>query len=79
MLIMLNKDFVKWVLISFVIAAPVAWYIMNKWLEGFAYKTEMSWWIFALAGFLALTIALAYSELAELEGSNEKSGGGVEV
>jgi putative ABC transport system permease protein len=55
---MLNKDFVKWVLIAFVIAAPIAYYAMNKWLENFAYKTTLSWWIFALAGILALGIAL---------------------
>ena len=55
---MLNKDFVKWVAIAFVIATPVAWYVMHRWLENFAYKTELSWWIFALAGFLALGIAL---------------------
>ncbi len=55
---MLNKDFVKWVAIAFVIATPIAWYAMNKWLENFAYKTELSWWIFALAGLLALGIAL---------------------
>jgi len=55
---MLNKDFVKWVVIAFVIATPVAWYAMNKWLESFAYKTTLSWWIFALAGLLALGIAL---------------------
>jgi len=55
---MLNRDFVKWVAIAFVIATPIAWYTMNKWLESFAYKTELSWWIFALAGMLALGIAL---------------------
>ena len=57
-LAMLNKDFVKWVTISIVIATPVSWYAMNKWLENFAYKTELSWWIFVLAGLLALGIAL---------------------
>ena len=55
---MLNKDFVKWVAIAFVIATPIAYYAMTKWLENFAYKTELSWWIFALAGLLALGIAL---------------------
>ena len=55
---MLNRDFVKWVAIAFVIATPIAWYAMNKWLENFAYKTTLSWWIFALAGLLALGIAL---------------------
>ena len=55
---MLNKDFIKWVTIAFVIATPVAYYAMHKWLENFAYKTSLSWWIFALAGLLALGIAL---------------------
>ncbi|MCF8358105.1 MAG: ABC transporter permease [Prolixibacteraceae bacterium] len=57
-LTMLNKGFVKWVAIAFVIATPIAYYAMNKWLESFAYKTTLSWWIFALAGMLALGIAL---------------------
>jgi putative ABC transport system permease protein len=57
-LIMLNKDFVKWVAIAFVIATPIAYYVMNQWLQNFTYKTELSWWIFALAGLLALGIAL---------------------
>jgi len=55
---LLNKDFVKWIGIAFIIAIPLAWYAMNKWLEGFAYKTTLSWWIFALAGLMALVIAL---------------------
>jgi len=55
---MLNRDFVKWVAIAFVIACPIAYYAMHKWLENFAYKTNLSWWIFALAGVLALGIAL---------------------
>ena len=57
-IVLLNKDFIKWVVIAFVIASPVAWYALYKWLESFAYKTELSWWIFALAGLLALSIAL---------------------
>ena len=57
-LIMLNKDFIKWVAIAFVIATPIAYYAMHKWLQNFACKTELSWWIFALAGLLALGIAL---------------------
>jgi len=55
---MLNRDFVKWVAIAFVIATPIAYYTMNKWLESFAYKTVLSWWIFAMAGLMALGIAL---------------------
>ena len=57
-LTMLNKDFVKWVAIAFVVATPIAWYAIHTWLESFAYRTTMSWWIFALAGLLALGIAL---------------------
>ena len=57
-MLMLNKDFMKWVIIAFVLACPVAWYALQKWLQNFAYKTSLSWWIFALAGLLALIIAL---------------------
>ncbi len=55
---MLNYDFIKWVAVAFVIAVPVAWYIMNRWLQNFAYKIDISWWIFALAGIMAFLIAL---------------------
>ena len=55
---MLNRDFVKWVVIAFTIATPVAYFALKKWLENFAYKTSLSWWIFVLAGLLALGIAL---------------------
>lgn len=55
---MLNKEFAKWVSIAFVIACPVAWYAMNRWLENFAYRTDLSWWIFVLAGLIAMGIAL---------------------
>ena len=55
---MLNLGLVKWVVLAFVIATPIAWFAMHKWLENFAYKTELSWWIFALAGLLALGVAL---------------------
>ncbi len=55
---LLNKDYLIWVAVAFIIASPVAWYAMNKWLSNFVYKTGLSWWIFALAGLLALGIAL---------------------
>lgn len=58
MMLMLNRDFIKWIIISLVLAVPVAYFAMNKWLENFAYKTTISWWIFALAGFSAVTIAI---------------------
>jgi len=57
-LTLLNHDFIKWIVIAFVIATPLAYYAMHKWLENFACKTSLSWWIFALAGLLALGIAL---------------------
>ena len=56
--ILLSKDFIKWVLIANLIAWPIAWYAMNKWLQGFAYRVEMTIWPFILAGILALIIAL---------------------
>ncbi len=55
---LLNKDFIKWVAIAFVVACPIAYYVMQKWLENFAYKTILSWWIFAIAGLVALVVAL---------------------
>lgn len=55
---MLSEEFVILVLIAFVIASPIAWWIMNKWLQNFAYRIHISWWIFAIAGALAVFIAL---------------------
>ncbi|HLY69787.1 MAG TPA: ABC transporter permease [Puia sp.] len=55
---LLSKDFIYLVLIAIVIASPLAWYAMQKWLEDFAYQIQISWWMFALAGLLAILIAL---------------------
>ena len=55
---MLSKEFLKLVLIASLIAFPVAWWAMNKWLQSFAYRISISWWIFLVAGFGALLIAL---------------------
>lgn len=55
---MLNLSFVKWIGIAFVIATPIAYYGMDKWLANFAYQTELSWWIFALSGGITLAIVL---------------------
>ena len=57
-ILMLNLDCMKWIIIAFILSVPLAYYAMHKWLENFAYKTSLSWWIFALAGVLALSIAL---------------------
>jgi putative ABC transport system permease protein len=55
---LLNKGFVRWVLLSLVIGIPVSFYLMTGWQNRFAYKTGLSWWIFALAGLSALIVAL---------------------
>ena len=55
---LLSKDFLKLVLIAIVIASPIAWYAMHVWLQDFAYKISIEWWVFALAGLLAVGIAL---------------------
>ncbi|RYU97572.1 ABC transporter permease [Emticicia agri] len=57
-IIILTKDFVKLVLIAAVVAFPLAWWAMHNWLQNFAYHIELKWWVFALAGITALTIAL---------------------
>ncbi|PPL02999.1 ABC transporter permease [Parapedobacter indicus] len=55
---LLSKDFVKLVLIAIVIASPIAWWAMNKWLADFAYRIDIQWWMFALAGSVAVVIAM---------------------
>ena len=55
---LLSADFIKLVAIAFLIAAPFAWWIMNKWLQDFVYRVSFSWWIFPTAGLAALLIAL---------------------
>ena len=56
--VLLSKDFTKWVLVANFLAWPVAYYAMYRWLQGFPYRTPVSWWAFLLAGMLALLIAL---------------------
>ena len=56
--VLLNRDFIICLGIAFVIAVPVSWFGMNRWLEGFAYKTGVSWWIFVLSGFVAMAIVM---------------------
>ena len=55
---MLGKDFLKLVFISIVIASPVAYYFSHQWLQNFAYRTDISWWVFALAGLVAVFVAI---------------------
>ena len=56
--VLLSKDFVKLMLISIVIASPIAWYLMNQWLDDFVYRIEISGWTFAVAGLIAVAVAL---------------------
>ena len=58
LLLLLSKEFLMLVLISFIVAFPVAWIVMNNWLQDFAYRIQIRWWIFAIAGFLAIIIAV---------------------
>lgn len=55
---LLSKDFIKLVLIAILVATPVAWFAMNKWLEGFAYQVPVHWWVFLISGALAVVVAL---------------------
>src|SRR5690606_19282653 len=55
---MLSTEFIKLVLVAIIISSPIAWWIMYKWLENFAYRIEIQWWMFALAGLVAIFIAL---------------------
>jgi len=55
---MLSKDFLKLVLLSILIASPIAWYVMHNWLQGFAYRINIQWWMFAGAGLLAVIVAV---------------------
>ena len=55
---LLSKEFLKLLLIAIAIATPLAWFVMNRWLSDYAYKIQLDWWIFALAGLLAICIAM---------------------
>ena len=55
---LISQDFLRLVIVAFIIAAPLAWFGMSKWLEDYAYRVDISWWVFALAGILAIAIAL---------------------
>jgi putative ABC transport system permease protein len=57
--ILLSKDFIRLVIIAFLVASPLTWYIMHNWLQDFAYRIQINWWIFFIAGILAILIALA--------------------
>ena len=64
---LLSRHFIKLVLIANAIAWPLAWFTINQWMEGYAYRLPMSWWVFILAGFMALVIALATVSLLAMK------------
>jgi len=64
---LISKDFLKLVIIATVIATPLAYWSMNKWLQDFAYRIDISWWMFAIAGLLAVFIALATVSLQAIK------------
>ena len=55
---LLSKDFIKLILIGLIIATPLSWFGMNKWLENYAFRVEIEWWMFAIAALIAILIAL---------------------
>lgn len=69
-MVLLNKDFVKWVIIAVVIASPVAWFVLNDWLSNFAYRITLSWWIFGLSGLIVLFVALMTVSIQSLNAAS---------
>ena len=69
-ILLLSKDFSKLVLLANILAWPIAWYAMNKWLQNFAYKTEINIWVFILSGLLALIISLLTVSFQTIKAAN---------
>ena len=57
LVLLLTKEYLVLVVLAFFVSIPVAWYAMNNWLQTFTYRIDLEWWVFALAGLLALFIA----------------------
>jgi hypothetical protein len=71
---LLSKDFLKLVVIAFLIASPISWYLSNKWLEHYAYRIHVSWWVFTITGVLIMVIAPTNHESPRHQNSLGKSG-----
>ena len=67
---LLSKDFLKLVIIAIVIASPLAWYVMNTWLQDFAYRVNIGWWVFVLAGIMAAAIAFITISFQAIRAAN---------
>ncbi len=68
--LLLTTQFIKWVAIAFILATPLAYYSMHKWLQDFVYHTDISWWIFAIAGFTAIIIAVLTVSFQAIKAAN---------
>jgi putative ABC transport system permease protein len=68
---MLNMDFIRYIAMAFIIIVPVAWYILQRWLERFAYRTTLEWWIFAIAGISVLLISVISVSLQSWRAANK--------
>jgi putative ABC transport system permease protein len=69
LVLLISKDFIKLVLIAVILASPVAWYIMNKWLQDFAYRTSIGWTVFALSASIAFLIAFVTVSTQAIRGA----------
>jgi putative ABC transport system permease protein len=67
---LLSGEFIIWVMVSIIISCPIAWYIMNKWLQNFAYRINISWWVYAVSGVIALLIAFLTVSLQSYKAAN---------
>ena len=69
-LFLLTRNFSKWIILSNIIAIPVAYYFMHKWLQDFAYRIHLSWWVFVISGSIALFIALFTISINAIKAAN---------
>lgn len=70
-LLLLSKDFLKLIVVALVLAIPVGWFVMHEWLQDFAYRIDITWWVFAIAGFISLGIALLVISLQAFKAAME--------
>lgn len=70
LVLLLSKEFMKLVVVSVIIASPIAWYFMNGWLDKFAYRIDISWWMFAAAGLLAIILAFLTTSFQAIKAAN---------
>ena len=69
-MMMLNVDFIKWIIVAIIFSIPLSYFAMNKWLENYVYKTSLNWWIFALVGLTAIVISLLTVSINSLKAAN---------